>query len=196
MTPIQSSDENSTLVVRQLERHELSQVWSIDRAEIIESVYALRDGALVRKPEYHDVRGWPDGEPEHYGPLLLDCFDLGGTAYGAFERQAMVGAAVLESRFIGTLQDQLQLKFLHVSQSVRGTGLGRTLLEKCVERARELGAQQLYVSATPSENTIDFYLRRGCRVAEEVDPELFELEPKDIHLMLELAAFDLDPDPA
>jgi hypothetical protein len=48
--------------------------------------------------------------------------------------------------------------------------------------ARERGAKRLYISATPSENTINFYLRRGCVVAAEVDPHLFELEPEDIHL--------------
>jgi hypothetical protein len=40
----------------------------------------------------------------------------------------------------------------------------------------------LYISATPSENTINFYLRSGCRVTAQLDPELFALEPKDIHL--------------
>jgi len=48
--------------------------------------------------------------------------------------------------------------------------------------AREQGAKQLYISATPSENTVNFYLRLGCRVTAQPDPELLELEPKDIHL--------------
>jgi N-acetylglutamate synthase-like GNAT family acetyltransferase len=61
-------------------------------------------------------------------------------------------------------------------------------LERAAARARELGAQRLYVSATESENTVDFYLRRGCRLAEEVDPALFALEPNDIHLELDLTA--------
>ena len=173
-------------MIRLLERHEVSDVWSIDRAEIVENVYVLRDGGLVLEPEHHDARGWPDGEPEHYGPLLLDCFDQGGTCYGAFEDATLVGAAVLESRPIGAARDRLQLKFLHVSQGRRRAGTGRALFEKSAVRARELGARWLYISATPSENTIDFYLRRGCRLAGEVDPVLFELEPKDIHLVSEL----------
>ena len=41
----------------------------------------------------------------------------------------------------------------------------------------------MYISATPSEHTINFYLRQGCVVASEVDPELFALEPEDIHLV-------------
>jgi hypothetical protein len=38
------------------------------------------------------------------------------------------------------------------------------------------------VSSVPSENAVDFYLHMGCRVTEDVDPALFELEPDDIHL--------------
>jgi N-acetylglutamate synthase-like GNAT family acetyltransferase len=71
---------------------------------------------------------------------------------------------------------------LHVSHAYRNRGLGRTLFEKSVARAREQGARRLYISATPSENTIRFYLSLGCVVTDEVDPDLYELEPEDIHL--------------
>jgi N-acetylglutamate synthase-like GNAT family acetyltransferase len=33
-------------------------------------------------------------------------------------------------------------------------GLGSALFEKAVARARELGARRLYISSTPSENTV------------------------------------------
>lgn len=38
------------------------------------------------------------------------------------------------------------------------------------------------ISATPSENTVNFYRNLGCEVTSEIVPELFELEPEDIHL--------------
>ena len=174
--------------IRELERQEVRDVWSIDRAEVIDKIYYRDGNELVLKPEHYDMKGWPPGEPEHYGPILLDCFDRGGTFYGAFDGEKLIGTAVLESRFIGQGKDQLQLKFLHVSRGHRQAGLGRTLFEKAVERARELGARRLYISSTPSENTVRFYLRRGCRVTEDVDPALFELEPEDIHLELEIPA--------
>jgi predicted N-acetyltransferase YhbS len=170
--------------IRTLERREVDDVWSIDRSELVERVYVREGDGLALREERHDVKGWPPGESEHYGAILVDCFDHGGTFYGAFDGPTLAGVAVLESRFIGRERDQLQLKFLHVSRSYRGTGVGRALFEKAVERARGLGARRLYVSATPSENTIGFYLGRGCRLAGEVDPELFALEPEDIHLEL------------
>lgn len=172
--------------IRLLEREELPGVWAIDRAELVERVYCREGNQLVLKPGYFDIQGWPPGEPEHYAPILLDCFERGGTFYGAFDGEKLVGAAVLESRFIGREKDQLQLKFLHVSRRHRQAGLGRTLFEKVVAKARQLGARRLYVSSTPSENTVRFYLRRGFRVTEDVDPALFALEPEDIHLELEI----------
>ncbi len=168
--------------IRELERHEIRNIWSIDRAEVVDRVYCRAGKELVLKPEHHDVQGWPPGEPELYGPILLDCFDHGGTFYGAFDGEILIGATVLESRFIGPDKDQLQLKFLHVSRRHRRAGLARALFDKAVAKATGLGARRLYISATPSENTVRFYLRRGCRVTDDVDAALFELEPEDIHL--------------
>jgi predicted N-acetyltransferase YhbS len=153
---------------------------------VIDAVYYCSGTELVLRSEHHDVKGWPPGEEERYGPILLDCFDRGGTFYGAFDGETLVGAAVLESRFIGRAMDQLQLKFLHVGRRHRQTGLGCRLFEKAVTRARELGARLLYISSTPSENTVRFYLRRGCRLADPVEAALFELEPEDIHLELDI----------
>jgi predicted N-acetyltransferase YhbS len=172
--------------IRNLARHELGDLWSIDRAELIEGIYHREGSELVLEPKRFDVKGWPPGEPEHYGPILLDCFEHGGTFYGAFDGATLIGVAAIEGRFIGRKRDQLQLKFLHVSRRHRAAGLGRTLLEKVMATARTLGARRLYISATPSENTVNFYLRRGARVTDDVDAALFALEPEDIHLELDL----------
>ncbi len=174
--------------IRELERHEIDTVWSIDRSEVVDRVYSREGNTLVLKPEHHDVKGWPPNERETYGPILLDCFDRGGTCCGAFDGDTLIGTAVLESRFIGSRKDQLQLVFLHVSQLHRGSGVGCALFDKVVSRARELGARRLYVSATPSENTVRFYLHRGFRVADELDPALFAMEPEDIHMECDVPA--------
>ncbi len=172
---------------RELERCEIRDIWSIDRAEVVNKVYYREGSELVLKPEHYEMQGWPPGEPERYGPILLDCFDRGGTFYGAFDGETLIGAMVLESRFIGREKDQLQLKFLHVGRRHRQASLGRTLFEKAVAKARELGARRLYISSIPSENTVRFYLRRGCCVTDDVDAALLELEPEDIHLELDIS---------
>jgi predicted N-acetyltransferase YhbS len=168
--------------IRLLQREEIPLIWQIDRREVVHNVYYLEDRKLVLKPDYFDIRGWPPGEAELYTPHLLDCYNRGGTLWGAFENEALVGVAILESKFIGSRQDTLQLKFLHVSRDYRRRGIASALFKLCAEKARELGARKLYISATPSEHTINYYLRLGCVLAMEIDPELFELEPEDIHL--------------
>ena len=64
--------------------------------------------------------------------------------------------------------------------------MGQQLMQLVIDKARELGAKKLYISATPSRNTVHFYQRRGCVLASEVDPILFAKEPEDIHLELTL----------
>src|SRR5579863_93036 len=103
------------MTLRNLHREEIAQVWKIDRREVIENIYRLENGTLVLRPHHIDVPGWPPGEAEKYTPILLDCFDRGGWFNGAFDGAELVGVVVLESRRIGSEQDQLQLAFLHVS---------------------------------------------------------------------------------
>ncbi len=168
--------------IRELHREEIEEIWTIDRGEVIENIYYLQNGNLVLQPEHYDMQGWPPGEPEQYIPILIDCFDRGGTFYGAFQNGELIGVVVLDNKLIGPNKDQLQLKFLHISRTYRKRGLGKILFNKVVKRAHEMKARKLYVSATPSENTINFYINMGCVVTREVDRELFELEPEDIHL--------------
>lgn len=168
--------------IRLLQRAEIPLIWQIDRREIVQNIYILQDGKLVLKPDYFDIQGWPPGEAEHYTPILLDCYDRGGMFWGAFENDKLIGVAILESKFIGSQQDTLQLKFLHVSRDFRKQGIASTLFRLAVEKASALGANKLYISATPSEHTVNYYMRLGSVLAREIDPELFALEPEDIHL--------------
>jgi predicted N-acetyltransferase YhbS len=167
---------------RTLIRDEIVRVWTIDRSEVIDAVYHLKNGALTLTTEHHDVCGWPPGEAEKYTPILLDCFDRGGWFHGEFDRAKLVGVVVLDGKRIGKHKDQLQLEFLHVSSAYRNRGRGAKLFQLARLSARERGAKRLYISATPSENTVNFYLRLGCKLTGECDPELVEREPEDIHL--------------
>jgi len=170
------------MIIRTLQRDEIRLLWQIDRREIIENIYYLRNGELVLEPEHFDMQGWPPGEAKHYTSILTDCYDCGGIFWGAFEEEQIVGAAILENKFIGSKRDTLQLKFLHVSHDQRKHGLGSKLFNLAVKKAKSLGTRKLYISATPSENTINYYQKLGCILAAEIDPELFALEPEDIHL--------------
>ena len=167
---------------RTLRREEIERVWNIDRSEVIENLYHLENGTLLLRPRHIDVPGWPPGQAEKDTPILRDCFDRGGWFYGAFDDAELIGVVVLDSKWIGEHKDQLQLKILHVSRAYRKRGLGSELFELTRATARERKARRLYISASPSENTVNFYMRLGCAVTREPDPELLALEPEDIHL--------------
>jgi predicted N-acetyltransferase YhbS len=169
--------------MRLLTRDEVELIWTIDRSEVHHHTYELRRGRLVRTPNYFEIPGWRPDAVEKQTPLLLDCFDRGGTFLGVFEAEALIGLAVLESARVGRASDQMQLAYLYVSRAHRGRGVGMQLLETAASFAREAGANALYVSATPTQNTVDFYLNRGCILAPEPDPRLLAAEPDDIHLL-------------
>lgn len=171
------------IIFRELARNEIETIWSIDRREVIENVYHVENGSLVLKPEHYDMLGWRPGESELYTPLLYDSFDRGGWFYGTFDEAKLVGIAVLDNKLIGRNKDQLQLKFLYVSRDYRKLGLGRQLFDLASDKARERGAKRMYISASPSENTVNFYLSRGAVITDEPDPELVQLEPEDIHFV-------------
>ncbi|MDF1839382.1 MAG: GNAT family N-acetyltransferase [Planctomycetota bacterium] len=166
---------------RQLKEHEIPLVWTIDRRELIERIYYHEGGALILRDERYDMGGWPPGEAESATPKLMDCFARGGWFHGVFDGGALVAAAVVDSKFLGRGGRKLQLSFLHVGRDQRGHGLGRELFDLAKAEARRRGASHLYVSATPSESTVGFYGAQGCVLCSEVDAELFELEPLDIH---------------
>jgi len=172
--------------MRLLTRNEVELIWTIDRSEVHRHTYEVREGQLVRTANYFEVPGWRTDAPERMTPVLLDCFDRGGTFLGVFDAKALIGMGVLESERVGRARDQMQLAYLYVSRTYRGRGVGTKLFEAVLPFAREAGASALYVSATPTENTVDFYLGRGCMLAPEPDPKLLAAEPEDIHLLYPL----------
>ena len=58
---------------------------------------------------------------------------------------------------------------------IEGVGIGAMNI-------RHLKRAEIPLSATPSENTVNYFPRLGCILASEIDPKLFALEPEDIHL--------------
>ena len=66
--------------------------------------------------------------------------------------------------------------------------IGQHLVEEIKKVARSYQAKKLYISATPTKATVDFYLKAGACLTKEIDQELFDLEPLDIHLEMAVLA--------
>ncbi|MFK4825633.1 GNAT family N-acetyltransferase [Paenochrobactrum sp. BZR 588] len=171
------------IIIRRLQRDEVKNVWQIERREIVEDVYYVKDGDLYLRSEFYDTRDWPDGEPELYTPVLLDCFDHGGVFLGAFNDEKLVAAGVVDARPVIDYPDLRQLPFLHVSHDWRGKKLASKLYGLCKEIALEQGAKGFYISATSTRRTVDFYMHQGGVLTTKPDKKLYEMEPDDIHLI-------------
>jgi GNAT superfamily N-acetyltransferase len=171
---------------RLLERDEMKLLSEIDRKEIIEEVYYFKKYKLELVREFYDIQGWNLKELNSFINRLEEIYDRKGTIFGAFDKGEIVGLAALESEFIGKNKDKIKFDMLYISTSYRKKGIGKKLMYLSREKAKELGVKKLYISATPSKNTVDFYLVMGARLADEIDRELYELEPYDIHMKLDL----------
>lgn len=170
--------------VRRLGRAELSRVGEIDRTERIDLMYEQRGAQLVERHGIWNSPAWnPEGVGDHsvesQRRALTEYLDAGGVALGALLRGRLIGiGVVVPHRRPGIAQ----LAYLHVSAPSRGTGVGCLLSDGLDRIARDAGDTEIVVTATPSGNTVRFYLGRGYQPMSHPVPELYELEPEDVHL--------------
>lgn len=170
--------------IRELARDELARVGEIDRTERISMLFEQQGTELVERPGTWDSPPWdPDGHGEHsvaaQRSALEHYADAGGIGRGAFSNGLLVGIGVVVPHLRPGIA---QLAFLHVSRRFRSAGLGGRLAADLETIASDAGDTEIVVTATPSENTVRFYLGRGYLPMASPLPELFELEPEDIHL--------------
>lgn len=173
--------------IRDLERVEFARVREIDRTESIDVIYRQHGRRLEEVPGDWSAQPWHEGEGEHsiaeQHAALIGFADDGGTALGAFSGERLVGIGVVVPHLRPGIA---QLAYLQVSDGYRSSGIGKSLCDLLEKRAINAGDTEMVVSATPSVNTVRFYLNRGFRPVIDPLPELFELEPDDIHLRKEL----------
>ncbi|MFX1504870.1 MAG: GNAT family N-acetyltransferase [Promethearchaeota archaeon] len=167
---------------RLLKEKEINQFSDLDRTETIEYIYHHKLGKLELVKEFWEIPKWSQNQVHEHVSTLNDIDRKGGFIFGAFVGSTLVGIISLENEFIGRNKDHLNLAGLWVSKDYRKQGVGKTLVQLVKEKAKEMGARKLYVSATPSENTVHFYMNRGFTLAKEVNERLYELEPEDIHM--------------
>jgi ribosomal protein S18 acetylase RimI-like enzyme len=181
-----SSDRQpaSSLRYERLGRADLARIGDIDRTERIDTLYVQHGVELEERPGDWSARAWfADGEGEHsVAAQRKECeryLDAGAAALGAFDGERLVGIGIVMPH---VRPGVAQLAYLHVSNGYRGQGAGVRLNDELERIARDAGDTEIVVSATPSENTVRFYLGRGYQPDAQPLPELYELEPEDVHL--------------
>jgi ribosomal protein S18 acetylase RimI-like enzyme len=145
----------------------------------------MQDGELVAEEVDWRVPPWfADGDGPHSLAAQFRDWDAvlkkGGVLLGALDGERLAGVALLRYRLTDAMA---QLAVLHISREYRRQGIASRLAEEVFRLAREGAAQAVYVSATPSESAVGFYLSQGFRPTGEINPDLFVLEPEDIHMV-------------
>ena len=179
---------SSEITYRRLVCADLSRIGEIDRTERIETLYVQRGSRLEERVGDFSARAWfSEREGEHsVAHQRAECeryLAAGGIALGAFADGRLVGIGVVTPHIRPGVA---QLAFLHVSNGYRARGVGGHLTEELERLARDHGDTTMVVSATPSLNTVRFYRRRGFEPMAEPLPELYELEPEDVHMEKQL----------
>ena len=166
--------------IRDLVRNEFSRVGEIDRTERIDVMFEQHGTELVARRESVDSPAWdPNGHGEHsvdaQRRALVNYADQGGIARGVFSHERLVGIGVVVPHIRPTTA---QLAYLHVSHENRSTGIGRRLCVDLELTAQHAGDTLIVVTATPSENTVRFYLGLGYRPMAQPIPELHVWSPR------------------
>jgi ribosomal protein S18 acetylase RimI-like enzyme len=170
--------------IRRLARDGLWRVAEIDRTERIDLLYEQRGTELVERHGNWNSPAWDrDGHGDHsvaaQRHALEHYVEAGGSALGALSGARIVGIGAVVPHLRPGIA---QLAFIHVSAPFRAAGIGSRLCDELDAIARDAGDTEMVVSATPSGNTVRFYRGRGFELMAQPLPELFELEPEDVHM--------------
>jgi GNAT superfamily N-acetyltransferase len=174
--------------IRSLNMKEIPKIADVDRSEHVSLGYRFLDGVLdAMEVDWHIPTWTESGIGEfHLGVRMKDLrakLQSGARVFGAFDGDKLVGYALLREQIS---ESMAQLADLFVSRADRRKGVATKLVSEAINLARAGGAKRLYVSAVPSESAVGFYLSRGFKPTHDVQPELFALEPDDVHMILML----------
>lgn len=132
-----------------------------------------------------DIEFLDDWNKDEYGELiacLKNTITKGGVVFGAFINDTLKGFSSVEPVLFGKNKEYLDLSSIHVSEDMRGKGIGNELFKLSKEWAQKHGAKKLYISAHSSVETQLFYRAMGCVEALEYDKKHVEREPYDCQL--------------
>lgn len=169
---------------REIRTEELSRALFADftRHQAVNLCRRRRGGKWVIEPDPF-TDDWSEADYAELIFCLKRTLQTGGRVCGAFDESgALKGFASVEGTFIGEKRNFADLSCLHVSEELRGRGIGRKLFGLCAEAARQLGAEKLYISSHSAIETQRFYAAMGCVDATEPNAEHAAREPFDCQL--------------
>lgn len=151
------------------------------RRQIVTDCWRKENGQWVIKSDPF-IDDWNQNDHKFLVRCLKNTLSTGGLVYGAFVNGELKGFTSVEGAPIGSRLQYMDLTSIHVSQDMRGQGIGRELFAAAKSFAREKNAEKLYISAHSAVESQAFYRAMGCAEAEEYISEHVEREPYDCQL--------------
>lgn len=172
---------NPRFAVFRLAVEDMKTEWldGFNRHQIVKRMCFVNDGKLSVK-NANFTEDWGRDRLREIERGVLEIVKRGGKAVAAYVGDQVIGFACVEPEMFG--DGTLNLNVIHVSEESRGIGVGKALFMAIAEEARYLGGKRLYISAHPSVESQAFYRTMGCVLAKTIHPELYALEPEDIHM--------------
>lgn len=172
---------------RALHREELDRrlfAQFIRRQEVTDCWRREGAGWVIRPDPFVD--DWSEEDYQFLLRCLQDTIAQGGFVYGAFVDGVLKGFVAVTAGLFGGAHRYMDLASIHISQDLRGQGLGRALFQAAADWARSQGAGKLYISAHSAVESQAFYARMGCVDAQLPDPRHTQAEPFDRQLEFKL----------
>ncbi|WP_330588095.1 GNAT family N-acetyltransferase [Anaerosporobacter faecicola] len=154
---------------------------NFNRHQVVKECYRKVDGKWCIKEDPF-IDDWSEEEYEVLIQCLRNTIATGGFVLGAFEEDKLKGFVSVESGFLGTNKEYMDLSSIHISEELRGQGIGRKLFGEAKKWAKEQGAKKLYISSHSAVESQAFYHAMGCVEALEYNKEHVEKEPCDCQL--------------
>lgn len=187
MTEKGSGEEGRSIEYRDLQETEITRELfaGFNRRQVVTDCWRKENGQwVIRHAPFID-----DWSLEDYQVLircLRDTIKAGGLVYGAFAEGRLKGFTAVLPEIFGGENRYIDLASLHVSQDMRGRGIGTALISKAKDWARQQGAGKLYISAHSAVESQAFYRGMGCVEAKLYHQKHVEEEPFDVQMELEL----------
>lgn len=170
---LQENEINRELFHDFIRRQVVTKCWRREKGE-----WAIKDAPFI------------DDWTEQDYQVLIECLKgtaaSGGLVYGAFYEDRLKGFIAVLPEIFGGENKYIDLAAIHVSQDMRGTGIGTILFKAAKRWAKEKGAEKLYISAHSAVESQAFYKHMGCVEAAWYKKEHVEEEPFDCQLEVKL----------
>lgn len=151
------------------------------RHQVVTDCRRRVDGAWMVRPDPF-IDDWSEEDYSFLVRCLCRTLQTGGAVFGAFVNGKLKGFASVEAEPLGRDGNYRDLTSLHVSEDMRGQGIGKVLFRMAADWALQQGAQKLYISSHSAVETQAFYQAVGCVDTVEPQAEHVQREPFDCQL--------------